>query len=201
MPKTTRKEKDHFNKIKRFIQCISDNEFNCISHHLTNMLSKIDIDHRDIYGKTLLHYACQSKRKDIMQFLLKSGANPDIKDNKNRTPMHTLSIHTNTRKSKNTQSFHYHDLYTSKSGMDRFTFDDTFDILLRHSPSTLYIKDAYGKTPLDYCIKNGLNMTDNIRMNKIARKTIKYNNLSYKLGTYLTLRKGKKRVAKRYQKI
>lgn len=196
----SRSEKNHFNKIKRFIQCISDKELNYISNYLSNTLSKIDIDHQDKTGKTLLHYACRKKRKDIIQFLLDNNANPNTQDNEGRMPLHILSIFTNTSKNKKQCTFRYRDLYTAESGMDKFKFDETFDVLLRYSPIALYAKDMYGKTPLDYCIKNGLNMSDNIRMNKIARKTIRYNNLSYKLGTYLILRQGKKRVAKVYNK-
>lgn len=48
---------------------------------------KVDPDLKDHRGKTLLHYACNTKDTKIAHILLASGADPNCQDDKNETPL------------------------------------------------------------------------------------------------------------------
>ncbi len=47
---------------------------------------KIDINARNKYGETPLHYAAKTNNEQLITYLLNRGANPNIKDNEHRTP-------------------------------------------------------------------------------------------------------------------
>ena len=48
-----------------------------------------DVNAKDNYGETPLHYAMQSsRRQDVAQLLLKHGADVNAKDNNGRTPLY-----------------------------------------------------------------------------------------------------------------
>lgn len=47
---------------------------------------KMNMDVQDEYGWTALHYASREGQLEAVQFLLKKGANIEIKNNKGETP-------------------------------------------------------------------------------------------------------------------
>ena len=53
--------------------------------------SQIDINAKDIDGKTALHYAIQVKSKDIIDFLISNGADINARDNDGSTVLHYAS--------------------------------------------------------------------------------------------------------------
>lgn len=55
--------------------------------------NKVDVSHRDVYGKTPLHYACISGRREVMQLLLKHGAEVDPLDTDNFSPLLYSIVH------------------------------------------------------------------------------------------------------------
>ena len=44
-------------------------------------------------GRTALHWAVQSKHKDVVELLISSGASIDVKAKDNRTPLHFAAEH------------------------------------------------------------------------------------------------------------
>ncbi len=57
------------------------------------LMDGIDVNEQDINGRTILHWAMQTGHREIIELLLKCGADPEIKDNAGKTP----SDYTNTR--------------------------------------------------------------------------------------------------------
>jgi ankyrin repeat protein len=49
------------------------------------------IDQRDSYGRTPLHYACTSGYSESVHHLLKAGADITVRDNNQRTPLHSCA--------------------------------------------------------------------------------------------------------------
>lgn len=47
-----------------------------------------DIHASNENGTTLLHYASMQGRDDILELLIKKGANPNIANNRGTTPLH-----------------------------------------------------------------------------------------------------------------
>jgi ankyrin repeat protein len=46
------------------------------------------INGKDFYGETSLHYACVRGHIDVVEFLIKKGANLHVKDNDEFSPLH-----------------------------------------------------------------------------------------------------------------
>ncbi|MDF2577779.1 MAG: binding protein beta chain [Chlamydiales bacterium] len=55
-------------------------------------LLKFDLDARDQYGRTPLHYACMVANPYLVQFLIDKGSNPNACDDDGRTPFHYAFI-------------------------------------------------------------------------------------------------------------
>lgn len=47
-----------------------------------------DIDQKDFYGRTALHWACQEGSMDVLNYLLGKNANPNIVDDDGATPLY-----------------------------------------------------------------------------------------------------------------
>jgi ankyrin repeat protein len=56
---------------------------------LDHRSGKVMINHRDVYGRTALHFACSKGRGDVAKALLESGADSSIADDDGQTPMAT----------------------------------------------------------------------------------------------------------------
>ena len=57
---------------------------------------KIDLNHQDRYGHTALHYLCaKPKCIELVEMILKAGANPNIKNENNMTPIYSMTANTN----------------------------------------------------------------------------------------------------------
>ena len=46
---------------------------------------------KNAQGHSPFQYACSKGYKDIVEFLLENGADPNIRDNRNDTPLHRLA--------------------------------------------------------------------------------------------------------------
>jgi ankyrin repeat protein len=62
-------------------------EIETISLILTDN-KQVDSNHRNVYGETALHVAIKAKNVITARYLLESGADPTIRDNKGLTPFH-----------------------------------------------------------------------------------------------------------------
>lgn len=67
--------------VETFLMLASENRFN----------PPLDINLRDNQGRTALHYACAIGRPDLVQKLLKQGANPNIPDHSGKKPIEMAS--------------------------------------------------------------------------------------------------------------
>jgi len=59
----------------------------------TLLISRVDVNARDIRGKTPLHYACQHNDPSVVLELIRGGADIEIQDAARMTPMHHAAIH------------------------------------------------------------------------------------------------------------
>lgn len=56
----------------------------------------INLNHQDRYGHTALHYLCaKPKCMELTKMILKAGANPNILNNSNMTPLYSMVANTN----------------------------------------------------------------------------------------------------------
>ena len=56
----------------------------------------IDLDHQDRYGHTALHYLCaKPKCMELAELILKAGANPNILNRNDMTPLYQITSSTN----------------------------------------------------------------------------------------------------------
>ncbi len=78
--------KDYFQRLVNFIFERFDN--NNIS--ILEKVLRVDSDIRDNLGNTIIHLACKSGYKNIVQMGLRYGADINAKNMKGRTPLHTL---------------------------------------------------------------------------------------------------------------
>ncbi len=56
---------------------------------------KIDLNAKDKDGDTLLHKAILSKDEALVKLLLEAGANPDIQNKWEQTPLHLIMLESN----------------------------------------------------------------------------------------------------------
>ena len=80
------------------------------------------VNEKDEEGRTPLHLAVLKKDREIVEYLLRNGANPNARDNKGKTPLH----------------------YAAEAK------DHNLTLSLMLAKSDPLIKDAEGRTPLDY---------------------------------------------------
>ncbi|GAA3633011.1 ankyrin repeat domain-containing protein [Flavivirga jejuensis] len=70
-------------KSKQLLQAFMQNNLKQI-----NMLLKNGADINELYeGSNCLHHACTLNKKDMVEFLLKEGADPNVRDSDNRSPL------------------------------------------------------------------------------------------------------------------
>lgn len=100
-----------------------------------------DVNKKDYYGATLLHYAVDSKNMDIIKFLIKTGADLNAKDRYGQPPLH----------------------WAAQKGKAEIC-----KILIDHG-ADVNAKDNYGETPLAIAEQN--NKTEVIELlNKYGAK-------------------------------
>ena len=87
------------------------------------------VDSHDSAGKTVLHYACQSRNFDAAVWLLDQGADPNFRDFSGATPIHRLM---------NQHTIYCGQLCVLSKMIGRANFN---------------LKDANGNTPLSYAVK------------------------------------------------
>ena len=85
---------------------------------------KPDLQAKDIYGNTALHFACEMESKRIVKLLIRSGANPNIQNIDGVVPLHITAETNNIR---------------------------IADLLIVGG-AMVNIRDSMGKTPLVYAI-------------------------------------------------
>jgi len=93
----------------------------------SNLNSINDLELRDIFGYTLLHWAAKKGKLTIIHFLLEKNNEPNIKSfNGSSTPMHLAAI------------------------------KNHFEVVkaLLNASANPNLKDIYGRTPLHYAVKN-----------------------------------------------
>lgn len=172
-----------FNQAKTFIKKFTNKQFTYVSTFLIK--SNIDMNHKDIYGNTLLHYACREKKFNVVRFLLKNGSDPDIINNDSRLPLHFLAIYGN--------GINNNDKKIVVDNKNK-AFGLIFNHLISFSQKSLYEKDMHGKSPLDYYVVHSrvtnLNISPNL--SKIVKSTTIRENIKYKIETYIMLRQSKK---------
>ena len=123
---------------------------------ITHMLKKgFNIDIQGYYGNTLLHWALLSNNEEIVQFLLKNGANPSIQNRTRITPFYIAAQKGNvvamdmmlkkeeTKKEVMTNSYNWTTLHTAV----RECWKEATKLLLRRG-ADINAKNAIGKTPL-----------------------------------------------------
>jgi len=86
-----------------------------------------DIDEKDKYGSTPLHYVCESGNENIFKYLVEHGANIYKENNFGETPLH----------------------FACFGGNEFF-----FKYLVEHG-ADIYEQERSGKTPLHYACKSG----------------------------------------------
>jgi hypothetical protein len=86
-----------------------------------------DINAKDDYGRTPLHYASINGDLDIIKFLVEKGANVNAKDDYGRTPLHYASI---------------------------YGIVDVVKFLVKEG-ANVNARDEYGSTPLHYAAPKG----------------------------------------------
>ncbi|KAL7293455.1 hypothetical protein TKK_0013215 [Trichogramma kaykai] len=91
----------------------------------------MDVDARDRCGRTPLHYALQQRHRKNFEFLLRSGADPNVADDEGSTPLHA------TAKSDN-------------DSMEAF-INACGDNELR---VRVDVRDKLGRTPLEWAVAN-----------------------------------------------
>lgn len=75
--------------IFKFVSTFSSDKF----EHLLNDIYHNFINHQDNLGFTLLHITAMTEDIEKTKILLKMGANPNIEDMDNSTPLHYASVH------------------------------------------------------------------------------------------------------------
>lgn len=56
----------------------------------------IDLNHQDRYGHTALHYLCAKPNCiELAEMILKAGADQNLKNEKNMTPLYSMTANTN----------------------------------------------------------------------------------------------------------
>lgn len=75
----------HNKSLPQFIECMNMDD---------SLYARIDV--QDERGKTLLRHAVDHRALDIVHHLLERGANPNIPDNRDITPLLSISFHQNT---------------------------------------------------------------------------------------------------------
>lgn len=55
--------------------------------------NNIKVNARDAYGCTPLHLACEEDRQEIVKFLVENGADLEIKNKEEKTPIDLAPIH------------------------------------------------------------------------------------------------------------
>lgn len=62
---------------------IMNRDFHLFRHHVNHSR----LNHRDEYGRTLLHWAAESNAHEIISYLLEHDAIPTIRDGRNELPL------------------------------------------------------------------------------------------------------------------
>lgn len=88
---------------------------------------KYDINEADEEGNTILHMAADKDDADLCQYLMKKGADPDLKNNESDTPL-MLAI--------------------------RGGCDNAASAIVQLNPMTLFSRDSKGRTALEIAVKS-----------------------------------------------
>jgi hypothetical protein len=131
----------YFNKLNKIL----DNEDNIIFEEKIKKYIKkgFDVNETNEYGNTLLHISMRKRNYDIVKLLIDNyDANPTIKNNDGRTPLHIATI------------------YCCNSGIFYIFNEDTKDKIesskkiiseiIKKYDKLMLIKDNFNKTAMDY---------------------------------------------------
>lgn len=122
----------------------------------TFFMTKADVNEQDEEGNTVLHSAALSNDGDLVTFLIIKGANTEIKNYKNQTPL-TLAIEGDCYESIKALTTAKADIFVQDSegicALEKAINkgEEYFDLMINDSTSTL--KDANGQTIMHYFVK------------------------------------------------
>lgn len=81
------------NFILMFRERIYDSVIKGDTKKITSFIKRGNINKKNSYGKSLLHYAILRRKSEIINLLIKNQANIDIKDNEGNTPLHLATYY------------------------------------------------------------------------------------------------------------
>ncbi|MGC8542550.1 MAG: ankyrin repeat domain-containing protein, partial [Vulcanisaeta sp.] len=135
-----------------------------------------NVNARDSYGKTPLHYAVEGGHLGVVKELLKHGADVNAKDNEGRTPLHYAIMNDDIKITKVLVRRGADVNASDKSGVTSLhiaaerRYKKLVNYLIKHG-ADVNAKDNMGMTPLDYAeIRRYKDITKYLR--KIAKKKL-----------------------------
>ena len=91
---------------------------------------KGDINQQDSYGSTILHYACQDANLEIIEYLLKHGANTEVKNN----------------------YFTYYPIFEAITSTNTSNPIEMIELLIKYN-ADIHKTDAFGNTLLHHAVE------------------------------------------------
>lgn len=124
-------------------------------------IAGVDVDKRDIAGKSALIYAIENDNRQMVKHLLRSGADPLVKDKAGRTVLHYAAFYGEPGIMKELLKFDAVD----KRAMDNNGYTAIYHAIFADAPEkaellmdagvTLVAEDAEGRSPLHWAAQQG----------------------------------------------
>ena len=116
-------------------QAAWDGDIKAVKQHLA---AGVDVDEKDLYGETSLHYAADKGHKEIVELLIANGADVNVKEKD--TPMHKAAM--------NGHKEIIELLIANGADVNAKSVDNNTLLLQSGYPATLATKNSAGLTPL-----------------------------------------------------